>query len=171
MDSSTECALALFRDSLSEAQATVRAYDTKAQIVSVGYIFTLGLVSSIEDAIGRTDEVNFVYLLVAWGIVILPVFLFGFVLYPSRKTAPQLSGNITLNLQHILYIDSAKHSNVEDLIKAAERADPMHELAYELLKVSKLRELKRRRFLRGLFATGISFAVLFASEVYRSLML
>lgn len=31
----------LLRDSFAEAETTVRAYDTKAQIVDIGYIFAL----------------------------------------------------------------------------------------------------------------------------------
>lgn len=39
-----ERAIELLCDSLSEAQSTVRSYDTKAQIVGIGYIFALGVI-------------------------------------------------------------------------------------------------------------------------------
>ncbi len=167
MEPSAENSIDLMRDSLNEAQATVRAYDTKAQIVGVGYIFALGIVSQVNDALGETGEAGVLYILVAWGIVILPILLFGLVLYPSRKTAPQLSQSEE-NLEHILYVDPNKHADVGELIGAAGRAEPIRELAFELLKISKLRELKRRRFVRALFATGISFALLFLSGLFQS---
>ncbi|MCP4329791.1 MAG: hypothetical protein GY791_15295 [Alphaproteobacteria bacterium] len=72
-------------------------------------------------------------------------------------------------MQHILYVDPKKYGSVEEIRDCADRCDPINEVAFELLKVSKLRELKRRRFLRALFAAGICFAVIFASELVRTL--
>ena len=91
-----------------------------------------------------------------------------FVLYPSRKTAPPLSDEPAEQLEHVLYIDPRRHSGVRELVQAAQRADPVSELAFELMKISKLRELKRQRFLRALFAAGISFLVLFAAQLIQS---
>ncbi len=50
--------MSLLRDSLAEAQSTVRAYDTKAQIVGVGYIFALGVVGSFEALLPEASELN-----------------------------------------------------------------------------------------------------------------
>jgi hypothetical protein len=168
LELSTQQSLSLLRDSLGEAQATVRAYDTKAQIVGIGYIFALGIVTRVGEALPKTSEINIVYVLVAWGVVILPILLFGFVLYPSRKKAPRLANELTMKLEHILYIDPQRLGDLKELKEAAGRCDPISEIAFELLKVSMLRELKRRRFLRALFAAGICFAVLFASQLTQS---
>ncbi len=169
LEQTNQQSLSLLRDSLGEAQATVRAYDTKAQIVGIGYIFALGIVTRVGEALPKTSEINIVYVLVAWGIVVLPILLFGFVLYPSRKTAPKLEHEPTAKLEHILYVDTKKLGSVTELMEAAGRCDPMSEVAFELLKVSKLRELKRQRFLRALFAAGACFVVLFTSQFLRSL--
>ena len=169
MEPSTQHSLDLLRDSLNEAQATVRSYDTKAQIVGVGYIFALGIVGQLGDALGRTFELGVVQVLIAWGIVVLPIILFGIVLYPSRKTAPKLSDESVEGLEHILYVDPRRHTSVEGVMHAAQRTDPVRELAFELLKVSNLRELKRRRFVRALFATAVSFLVLFGDHFSRVL--
>ena len=169
MEPSTQHSLDLLRDSLNEAQATVRSYDTKAQIVGVGYIFALGIVGQLGDALGRAFELGVVQVLIAWGIVVLPIILFGIVLYPSRKTAPKLSDESVEGLEHILYVDPRRHISVEGVMHAAQRTDPVRELAFELLKVSNLRELKRRRFVRALFAAVVSFLVLFGDHFSRVL--
>ena len=91
MEPPTLHAYDLLRDSLTEAQATVRSYDTKAQIIMAGYLFALGVVGRIGEPVIETTEVGIAYVIVAWGVAILPILLFGFVLYPSRKTAPLLS--------------------------------------------------------------------------------
>lgn len=168
MEPSTQKSLGLLNDSLGEAQATVRAYDTKAQIVGIGYIFALGIVTRVGEALPNTSEINVGYVLVAWGVVILPILLFGFVLYPSRKMAPMLTDEATLNLEHILYVDPQSLGSVKKVKEAASRCDPVSEVAYELIKVSMLRELKRQRFLRGLFAAGICFLVLFTAQLTES---
>lgn len=168
LEQTNQQSLSLLRDSLGEAQATVRAYDTKAQIVGIGYIFALGIVTRVGEALPKTSEINIVYVLVAWGIVILPILLFGFVLYPSRKMAPKLADEPAMKLESILYIDPQKLGNLKDLKEAVSRSDPISEVAFELLKVSMLRELKRKRFLRALFAAGICFVVLFASQLTQS---
>lgn len=161
--------LGLLRDSLSEAQTTVRAYDTKAQIVSVGYIFALGIIGHFEKWMPQPTDVNaFVNTLVGWSVVILPILLFGHVLYPSRKMAPRLDSRPSVDLEYVLYVDPNRLGSVEDLSAAAGRCDPINETAFELLKVSKLRELKRIRFLRGLFAAGFCFVVIFATHLARS---
>ena len=41
----------LLQASLTEAQATVRVYDTKTQIVGVGYILALSVVARVEGPI------------------------------------------------------------------------------------------------------------------------
>ena len=74
----------MLRNSLAEAQETVRAYDIKAQIVGVGYIFALGVVGRFEALLPRASELNPFTLSVARG-VILPILLFGFVLHPSEN--------------------------------------------------------------------------------------
>ncbi len=167
MEPTTQQSLSLLRDSLGEAQSTVRAYDTKAQIVGIGYIFALGIVGRWEDLFPKAD-VNVGYVLVAWGVVIISIVLFAYVLYPSRKMAPKLANESTVDVDHILYIDPKKFGSVEELKVAVDRCDPINEVAFELLKVSKLRELKRRRFLRALFGAGICFVVLFTSQFMRS---
>lgn len=157
----------LLRDSLLEAQTTVRGYDAKAQIVGVGYIFALGIVSQVEGLLPETDDFDFLGLMVAWGVVIVPILLFGYVLYPTRKSAPRIEATQREGIQHILYIDPAKKTSVSAVREAALNADPLNELSFELLMVSTLREIKRQRFLRGLFASAISFLCLFLAQVHR----
>jgi hypothetical protein len=157
----------MLRDALGEAQATVRAYDTKAQIVGVGYIFSLGIVSQVSEFLPQTAEINASFVIGSWGLVILPILLFGFVLYPTRKTAPKLDSE-TGGIQRLLYVEPNGNDGPDAYIKALQHCDMAREYAYELFKVSKLRELKRHRFLRALFSCGIAYAVLFGSHISRS---
>lgn len=166
MDPQTQNAYDLLRDNLNEARIAVRSYDTKAQIIGIGYIFALGVVLRVGEVVHDVVEVNVAYVLIAWGIMILPIVLFGSVLYPSRKRAPAVSDAPTDGLQHVLYVDPDTHTGVDELIMAANRADVARELAFEALTVSGLRSLKRRRFLRALFAAGFSLLFLFLAQLF-----
>ncbi|MCK5363888.1 MAG: hypothetical protein KAR22_13010 [Gammaproteobacteria bacterium] len=166
MNPSAEQSLSLLRDSLAEAQTTVRAYDTKAQIVGVGYIFALGIVGNFESLLPELSELNLLTLSVAC-VAILPILLFGFVLYPSRKSAEKFAAQSEETPGHVLYVDPTKLGSVKALKEAVGRCDPIKEVSFELLTVSQLRELKRRRFLRALFSAGVVFLFIFATHFIR----
>lgn len=161
--------LDLLRNALEEARTTIRAYDTKAQIVGIGYIFALNIIGGFEKKFDKVATVDFVFVLVSWAVVILPIILFGLVLYPTRKMAPKLQSETQSSAEGLLYIDPAHGRSMEDILDAADRCDPRGEVAFELLKASHLRDLKRRRFLRALFAAGFCFIFIFASQLIRSL--
>lgn len=164
--SSPEASLKYLGLALEEAQATVRAYDAKAQIVGIGYTFALNIVANVVPDFPVSDDVSILPVVVFWGLVMVPLFLFGYVLYPSRKIAPKVEGASALALQRVMYVETSRHTTVDGLLDAVESSDWRQEMAFELLKVSRLRELKRGRFIRALFATAASFAFLCAAQVW-----
>jgi len=164
LEPANDQAVSLLRDALTEAQATVRSYDTKAQIVGVGYILALNVVGRISDMLPNAFEVTSATVLISWGIVILPILLFGHVLYPTRRTVPELTNESTEHLKKVLYTTPKDYERVDGLRQAAEQCDLIDEYAFELLKVSNLRELKRKRFIRALSFAAIAFVFLFAIQ-------
>ncbi len=167
----TDQVLAILRDALSEAQTTVRSYDTKAQIVGVGYVFALGIVGALSNMLPDVGALDAVAILIGWGVVIMPILLFGFVLYPTRKTVPRLAVDPAEagRLEHVLYVESDRHDSVEALKASVVGCDPVTEYTFELIKVSKLREIKRKRFLRALFAASVAFLFLLGTQIFRGL--
>ncbi|MGI9478841.1 MAG: hypothetical protein ACR2PI_19220 [Hyphomicrobiaceae bacterium] len=160
--------IAVLKEALSEAQMTVRAYDTKAQIVGVGYILAMGIVARIENLIVKTGDVDLLRIALAWLIVIVPILLFGFVLYPSRRSATGIAAGENDAVRQLLYVRSENFRSAADLKQAAQTASLADELAFEVISVSWLRDLKRQRFLRALFAAGLSFALLFIFQALRT---
>lgn len=166
MQSNEQQALDLLKGSLAEAQDTVRAYDTKAQIVGVGYIFALGVVGRIGDLIhGADSQAGLATIVVSWVFVIIPILLFGYVLYPTRKTAKRFHIEANRKSRHILFYEPSPTATVDELKESVLQSDPLDEVAYELIKTTKLREIKRKRFLRALFMAGSAFLVLFVGQV------
>ena len=99
--------------------------------------------------------------------MIFPILLFGYVLYPSRKTAPLLDEDPVKQPEFVLYVDTERHRDVEQLKRSLATCDPVNEYAFEVLKLSKLRELKRQRFLRALFLAAAAFLFLFTTQLLR----
>ena len=62
----------LVKEALAEAQQTVRAYDTKAQIVGVGYIFALGIVFKLGEVLPKVERSDVALVIGGWTVVILP---------------------------------------------------------------------------------------------------
>jgi hypothetical protein len=153
----------LLKDSLDEAQISVRAYDTKAQIVGVGYIFALNVIGQIGNSLPDESEIGLTNLIIAWALVVLPIALFGYVLYPVRKT--KVDGDDD-DRKHLFFLHPERYGTASKLVKAAEECDPIDEVAYELLKICELRESKRKRFVRGLSGAGLAFLLLFANQLY-----
>ncbi len=157
----------LVKEALAEAQQTVRAYDVKAQIVGVGYIFALGVVFRLGDLLPKVERDDLLFVIAGWAIVIFPILLFGFVLYPTRKTVSSFRSEEAPG-EDVLYVQSKQFPTARAYLEALERADGLIERTNELLKVTRLRELKRKRFLRALFAAGVAFVMLFWAQLWRS---
>ena len=155
---------------LQEAQAVVRSYDTKAQIVGVGYILALNLVLHFGDLLPTRAPLGPLFFAVVWGVVIMPILLFGQVLYPSRRRAEkELVAKTSGGEQSVFYVDPDTFSDLRDFVQQALRSDWTSELASELLKTSRVRIIKQVRFCRGLTMAVVSFIVLGGEQFVRSL--
>lgn len=167
MSGTDQTTMTFLMAALKDVQDTTRSYDTKAQIVGVGYIFTANVILGLGEQIGEFPETNIVTVALAWVIVIVPIMLFGAVLYPTRKISPALGpkGN---DPARTFYVEPEYVADVDTYLATVEASNPHKELAYEILKISGLREIKRRRFLRALWAAAVSFAVLFLGQVLRA---
>lgn len=152
---------------LAEAQQTVRSYDTKAQIIGVGYIFALGVVLQSGNHIPVPVEYAALYVLAGWFIIVLPIVMFALVLHPSRVDKVKFD-QIPEDAQSMMYFDDRKFSNAETYRKAATDVDWHLEISTEIMKVSKVRDVKRTRFLRALYWSGGSFTILFLSQMLRA---
>lgn len=158
----------MLRETLADTRATVRSYDTKAQIVGVGYLFALGAIGRFDEQIPTAMDITTATVVVFWAMIMLPIILFGSVLYPTRKSAPLLSEQAESKPRRVLYVNPDEFKTVAALKTAVIGSNALDETAFELLKASKLRELKRKRFIRGLIAAGVAFTLIFASQFFQS---
>lgn len=156
---------------LQEAQTTVRAYDTKAQIVGVGYILALNLVLHFGDLLPTHAPLGPLFFAAVWGVLIMPILQFGQVIHPSRTRAEKdlVAKKFCGSEQRVYYVDPSTFANLGDFVREALTADWTSVLSAELLKVSRVRIIKQTRFRRALMMTVVSFIVLAADQFLRSL--
>lgn len=147
---------------LKEAQDNIRTYDTKAQIVGIGFIFTVGLI--IKSINIDFYQIGTLITSITWILMLFPIVLFASVLYPTRKLAPSVIRN-RKNVNALYYLNPKEVDSVDSFVKQIDDINIENELAYELLKVSVLRDLKRKRFLRAMLFASLSFTTLLALQV------
>lgn len=152
---------------LKEAQDSVRSYDTKAQIVGVGFIFTIGIITKLGAALPGPSEFNTVGVILYWMLGIAPILMYGFVLYPSRNSVKSLR-SYKETIRHKFYISSEKPRDLDSYLKDIDSGGWTAEIAYELIKVSGLRDVKRVRFIRALRYSAFTFAVVAILQIVRS---
>ena len=95
--------LSILLSSLHDVQNAIRAYDTKAQVVSIGFIFSLGLITTVGALDPEIPRFTWALVIFSWVLGVVPVMMFGYVLYPSRSMAPKLGTNVE-NLQRSYYL-------------------------------------------------------------------
>jgi len=147
---------------LKEAQDNIRTYDTKAQIVGIGFIFTIGMVVKFNTWTAISEQWNHLAIITTWLLIIVPVVLFGSVLYPTRRMAPEVLKNQEI-VKGLFYMN--KVESVAEYTRHLCDMDIEQELSYELLKVSYLRDLKRRRFLQAMSVASLSLVCLFVLQL------
>ena len=157
---------------LEGAHASVRSYDTKAQIVGAGYILALNVVLHFGDLLPIHAPIGPLFFAGVWLIVIMPIVQFGQVLYPTRTRAERdlvakTSGGS--GHPHVYHVDPDRFANVSDFVHQALGSDWTSVLAAELLKTSRVRIIKQARFRRGLMMTVVSFIALGGEQLFRSL--
>lgn len=167
MDTNNQLTTDSLMSVLAEAQQTVRSYDTKAQIIGVGYIFALGVVMQSGNHIPIPVEFAALYVLAGWAIIILPIIMFALVLHPSRVDKVKFD-QVPDEAKSMMYFDDRKFKDAAQYRDAANDVDWYLEVSTEIMKVSKVRDVKRTRFLRALYWSGGSFAVLFLSQMMRA---
>ncbi len=156
--------------SLKEAQDNIRTYDTKAQIVGIGFIFTIGTITKLTHLELLENQSGVLILVLSWALIMVPLITFVSVLYPTRKMAPSILRG-RREVQALFYLHPNEVKSLNEYVSQLEKIDIMRELTYELMKVSILRELKRKRFLRAIFVSSLSLLFLLFFQVYPLLSL
>jgi hypothetical protein len=153
---------------LKETQDTVRSFDTKAQIVGIGFILTMGILKGFFERMGGPVDVSLFSVVMAWLVAIGPIVLFGSVLYPSRgkMESSNVEGH---DIRHAFYLGSDLKRDFHEYLEDITSSDWREELVFELVKTSRIREIKRRRFILALTVSCMSLLIMALHQVTKAL--
>ena len=155
-------ALHFFEKELDYLHASARSYDAKAQIASVGYLFTIGVVRiGFEERPGGWAWPGAPAAALELLVVVLPVVLFAFVLWPRYRfrvaALPTHRG-----APRTITMSWFEGRGGREAAAEAKAVDWTAELGFEIEKLRELRNQKRSRFLLALTISFVSLAVLLA---------
>ncbi len=133
-----------------------------------GFIFSIGIITGFGERLPATADVGALLVALFWIFAIGPVVLFGLVLYPSRSLAPHLETEAD-SVRHTYYFRPTVTLGLNGFVQDLKACDWLKEIGYEIMKQSSLRELKRHRFLRALWAAGVTYLVAATIQILRSM--
>ncbi len=140
---------------VDSAQASARAWDVRAQIAGIGYIFSIGVINSIEaDLVSRSLPSHLLDLALL-VFFIIPIISFGYVLFPRYKSDKQrlATGEEFSAVSFGLFQGKTE----QELAEHVAGLDWEKELVSELSQLSVIRDIKRRRFVNALYLCCVSY--------------
>lgn len=145
---------------INDVQATVRAYDVKAEILGVLLTLMIGMIN-LHFLAESTDRRIIIFATLVCLMGIVAIFLLGMVLYPVKDVwgKLQLGSYRPSRVYFLPEQGSAPDCSVSHYSEMALNADWVSELMYELTKISCIRDRKHRFFLYALRVSGIAWAL------------
>lgn len=167
-----QVSLECLQNTLDETQETIRAYDTKAEVLAIILTLVVGVVNFTLVSEGCKAHCWIkVASIVSIFVGIATLFAAGMVLYPRKNFlkdietgAEKPKGTYFVSLG----VDSP-FRNLDDFLRQVEETDWKREVAYEVLKTSHIRDNKHFWFhiaIRGAAITLLGILVLLIGVAY-----
>lgn len=151
-------------DALADTQDTIRAFDTKAEILAAGVALVVGLING--RVIHVAEQALVVRVLVGIGLlgVIGTIIFSGLVLWPrnggvgqaDKKNCTDKGGAEPHNNVGVYYVTNGAFPGPLHYARAARNADWVTEMSSEIVKCSHIREEKAKWFRYALICALIA---------------
>lgn len=157
---------AVLRDVLHATEEVVRALDIKTEIAMLCFVISVEAAEPLGAFEGLGSRPVLAGLLFALFIAVLIAYML--VLFPVQN--PRFAGGgkagdeVREAIGSIYFVDDPQRVTAGELVRAASRHDHAHDVADEILKVSYIRNSKRRRFICALILTLAFYGVLLGSR-------
>jgi hypothetical protein len=146
--------LEFLRANFADAQATVRAYDTKSQIVLASTAFSFNPIFSTIKQIDTSASVN-VRLGIVFCLFVLVLLLFLRVLGPVSS---KLKSEET---EDVFFLKNAAKYDSKSYRKALQATDLLTSYAEQVLKLHAIRAVKHNRFQLALLGLALYLLAVF----------
>jgi hypothetical protein len=148
--------LTCLQHAIADSQATIRAYDTKAEVL--GILLTVAIGMTNFTILQQPAPCSKLLLEASWLAALLAIGFLGAVLKPRKDLFSKIQyGGYTPNGTYfIANLSSGPQNTVTQLAKKAESTDWVCELMFENMKLSLIREYKHRWFFHALWLSGLA---------------
>lgn len=145
-----EVTITCLQHAIEDTQATIRAYDAKAEVLGILLTLALGI-SNYTLALDQIKDCAKWLLILSWFFGLVSMVLLGAVLYPKKNIFAPINMGGYIPTRTYFWINDPNRS-VVDLADLALGTNWCSELVFENLKLSLIRDTKHSRFIRSLWA-------------------
>ena len=155
-----ETTISCLQHAIEDAQDTIRAYDSKAEIL--GILLTVAIGITNFTFLQHSTSYSKALLVASWIAGLVAICALGLVLHPKKDLFKKIDfGGYTPKETYFLSnIESSPQNTVTELASKALNTDWVCELTYENMKLSLIREYKHCCFVFALKAAGITLLLI-----------
>lgn len=150
---------------LAETQETIRAYDTKAEVLAIILTLVVGIINFgvVTESCKAHCGIKIISVM-SMGLGIMTLFAVGMVLYPRKDLFQEIdSGEFTPKRTYFVSFDiMPSFKNLGEYLLQADNTDWKREIAYEVLKTSCIRDHKHFWFHIGIRCAAITLLCMLA---------
>ena len=149
--------ISCLQHAITDAQETIRAYDSKAEILAILLTVALGI-TNFTLLQNNPDAWSRYLLAVSWIVGLLTLASLGMVLRPRKNPFKGilLGAYRPAGTYFFCNVLACPENTVEGLAKRAKDTDWVSELTYESVKLSLIREAKHGWFSRALWFAALT---------------
>lgn len=168
-DVKTDTTISCLKHAIEGAQETIRAYDTKAEII--GILLTLAIGITNVTCYQHNTAFAKCIILSSWIVALITIAILGLVLHPKKDPFKNivLGNYIPSGTYFLSDLSSSPQNTVTILAEKAINTDWVSELMYENMKLSAIRDYKHCWFTLALKLTGITILLIASSIIIGSL--
>lgn len=159
-DAKTEITISCLKHAIEDTQATIRAYETKAEILGVLLTLAIGITNFtfLQNGTGYAKCI----LVGSWVVALIAIMVLGLVLHPKKNPFKNIDrGNYTPSGTYFLFnLSLSPQNTVTALADKATNTDWVSELTYENMKLSAIRDNKHYWFTWALKLTGVTILLI-----------
>jgi hypothetical protein len=159
IDEQSKMSIERLQKIIDETQETVRAYDIKAEILAIILTLVIGIINfTLVNNFNSVVSIKYTALITtALGVIAL--FVDGLVLYPKKDVFKAIqTNNYKPKRTYFVNMETTPtFNNIDIYVDEIDSTDWKHELAYEVLKISLIRDRKHQCFVWALRLSGLTF--------------
>lgn len=155
--------LECLQKALDETQETIRAYDTKAEVLAIILTLVVGIINFgiVAESCKLHCEIRFLSL-ISISLGLFTLFAVGMVLYPRKNLFKDIdTGSEKPKRTYFVSFDFMPSlKSLDEYISQVDITDWKREIAYEVLKTSCIREHKHYWFHIALSCAGVTLLLI-----------